>query len=306
MIMKPETITINLPDDYEGRVEAVLMKHPSGQETTRAVLYIHGYLDYYFQYHMGEFFASRGYDFYALDLRKYGRAWLPHQHFNYCRRMEEYFPEIDASIDRIIAAGNHDLTLMGHSTGGLLSALYCAEGSRRDKISRLVLNSPFLEFNTNWATRKIAIPIAGTLSLVFPYAHMKNVLSPNYFKSVHDSQYGEWNFDTSLKPAVAPPLYFAWLRAVRLAQKKVRHDPQLQMPVLVMFSDKSTYHRDWHEEAMESDTILNVGHIKRYGAGLGRDVTLEEVSGGLHDLVLSRKEVRDKVLETMETFMRTH
>ena len=63
------------------------------------MLYVHGYLDYYFQYHMGRHFAGHGRNFYALDLRKYGRSWMPHQHFNYCRRMEEYFPEMDAAID---------------------------------------------------------------------------------------------------------------------------------------------------------------------------------------------------------------
>ncbi len=41
----------------------------------------------------------------------------------------------------------------------------------------------------------------------------------------------------------------------------------------------------------------------RYGARLGDNVTLEEVSGGLHDLVLSRPEVREKVLMVMEYFI---
>ena len=77
----------------------------------------------------------------------------------------------------------------------------------------------------------------------------------------------------------------------------------MPMPVLVMFSDKSTYHKRWHEEALVSDTILNVDHIMRYGARLGDNVTLEEVSGGLHDLVLSRPEVREKVLMVMEYFI---
>ena len=175
--------------------------------------------------------------------------------------MEEYFPEMDAAIDVILADGNTDITLIGHSTGGLLSALYCAEGARRGFINRLILNSPFLEFNTGWFVRRAVIPVAGALSLLFPYAKVRNVLSPNYFKSVHASRYGEWEFDTRWKPEQAPPLYLAWLRAVRLAQRSVHRGLGLPIPVLVMFSDRSTYHKRWHEEALASDTILNVGHI---------------------------------------------
>ena len=70
-----------------------------------------------------------------------------------------------------------------------------------------------------------------------------------------------------------------------------------------MFSDRSTYHKRWHEEALVSDTILNVGHIARYGAKLGDNVTLEEIPGGLHDLVLSQPDVREKVLTAMEYFI---
>lgn len=295
--------TISLPDDYEGKVKATLLELPAGKKSGSAVLYIHGYLDYYFQYHMGEHFASQGRNFYALDLRKYGRSYMPNQHFNYCRRMEEYYPDIDSAIDIIISRGNTDITLIGHSTGGLVSALYCAQGGRREFISRLILNSPFLEFNVNWFTRNIVIPAGGALGVIFPYAHIPNVLSPNYFKSVHSSQKGEWDFDTKFKPENNPPLYLAWVRAVRKGQKKVKKGLRLPLPVMVMFSGKSTYHKGWNEEARVSDTILNVKHIMKWGAELGDNVTLEEIQDGLHDLVLSRKDVREKVFTIMDYFM---
>lgn len=295
--------TLELPDDYEGRNRATLVRLPSVQQSSSAVIYIHGYLDYYFQYHMGEYFAGQGRNFYALDLRKYGRSWMRHQHFNYCRRMEEYFPEIDAAVDFAIAEGNSDITLMGHSTGGLLSALYCAEGNKKGLINRLILNSPFLEFNVGWFVRDIAIPVAGALSLIFPYATTRSILSANYFKSLHSSQYGEWDFDKELKPEKAPRIYLAWLRAVRLAQKEVKRGLNIPIPILVMFSDKSSYHKRWNEEAKVSDTILNVEHIMTYGARLGDNVTLEEIADGMHDLVLSRAEIREKVLTSMEYFI---
>lgn len=301
--MEHKIRTIQLPDDYEGSAKATLISQAASEHTTSAVLYIHGYLDYYFQYHMGEYFAEQGHNFYAVDLRKYGRSLMEHQHFNYCRRMEEYFPDIDAAIDIILSEGNTDLTLIGHSTGGLLCSLYCNKGSRHGFVNRLILNSPFLEFNTTPLVRDIVIPAAAALSLLFPYAKYRNILSPNYFRSTHNSMNGEWGFDTTLKPAKLPPLYFAWIRAVTLAQKEVREGLHIAVPILVMFSSKSSWHKEWDEEAMVSDTILNVSHIRKYGAMLGDNVRLEEITDGMHDLTLSRGDVREKVFTIMQYFI---
>ena len=45
----------------------------------RAMLYVHGHNDYFFQRHVADFYAGLGIGFYALDLRKCGRSLLPHQ-----------------------------------------------------------------------------------------------------------------------------------------------------------------------------------------------------------------------------------
>jgi alpha-beta hydrolase superfamily lysophospholipase len=42
----------------------------------RSVLYLHGYNDYFFHTHVAEKFNENNFDFYALDLRKYGRSLL--------------------------------------------------------------------------------------------------------------------------------------------------------------------------------------------------------------------------------------
>jgi alpha-beta hydrolase superfamily lysophospholipase len=81
-----ESHTIDLGTDDEGPVVATLVRRlarPNQERaerpTRRAVLYVHGFNDYFFQTHLADFFAERGWDFYALDLRKYGRSLLPHQ-----------------------------------------------------------------------------------------------------------------------------------------------------------------------------------------------------------------------------------
>lgn len=216
-----ETI-LPMPDDYEGKVIATLLRADSTAPSDRAVLYLHGYIDYFFQTHMAEWFAGEEWNFYALDLRKYGRSLLPHQHAYYCRDLHEYFPEIDAALERIASDGNTDITLLGHSTGGLIAALYAAQGRERMKVNRLVLNSPFFAFNVGWFKRAVAVPAAAWLSRLMPYAAKRNELSPLYYVSVHRSMKGEWDFDPRLKPRQGVPLYFAWLGAIRRGQHQLR------------------------------------------------------------------------------------
>lgn len=305
MNISPENTvtTLTFPADYEGAVTATVIYAPAKQKSSSAILYLHGYLDYFFQQHMAEYFTSRGKNFFALDLRKYGRSHMPHQHFNYCRNLDEYFEEIDRTLEIIAASGNTDITLMGHSTGGLLAVYYYTYRKSTTPINRIILNSPFLEFNTGRCKRNVAIPFLGAFSCIFPYISKKNELTDNYFISVHNSRKGEWDFNIEYKPEVAPPLYFAWLRAIKKAQRKIKRYANIDIPVLVMYSSLSTYHIEWHEEAMRSDTVLNVKDIRKYGAQLGSDVRLVEVKDGLHDLVLSPPEIRNNVLATMNNFI---
>ncbi len=292
-----------MPDDYEGQVITTIIEAHAQKASGRAVLYVHGYTDYFFQEHFAEQVVNSGVDFYAVDLRKYGRSLLPWQRPNYCRDMSEYYPDIDKAVDMIIAAGNTDITLIGHSTGGLLCSLYCAFGGARRSISRLILNSPFLEFNAPWAVRKTVIPVVSALGRVFPYASIKSLLSPVYFESVHSSEKGQWDFNTEYKPKTGFPLYFAWVGAVRRGQMAVKRGLDIPIPILVMCSEESYKGRTWHEKVMSTDTVLDVAHIRRYGMRLGRDVQVLSFRGGLHDLVLSKREVREAVMRRMLEFI---
>ena len=302
--------TLEFPDDYEGRVVATLIQTEpeTPVEGGRAVLYIHGYIDYFFQTHMAEAFEQAGYRFYAVDLRKCGRSLLPHQHLNYCRDLREYYPEIDASIEAIRAAGHSGIVLLGHSTGGLVASLYCAEdgkgGKNRKYIGRLILNSPFLEFNTSWLTKRVLIPVVGQIGRVFPYAWTKNQLSPGYAASVHRSMKGEWDYDLAWKPADGVPLYLAWLRAVRKGQLRVKRGLGIRIPVLVMHAGRSSWERKWSDILMKTDAVLNVADIKKYASRLAPEVVMAEIRDGMHDLVLSGKAVREKVFGTMFGWLR--
>jgi len=61
-----ESLELAQPEDYDGRVVATLVRAPGGdaQGAVRgAVLYVHGFIDYFFQRHMAERFVAEGYAF---------------------------------------------------------------------------------------------------------------------------------------------------------------------------------------------------------------------------------------------------
>lgn len=290
--------TINLAPDYEGQVVATLIKKEANRPSTKAVLYVHGFIDYFFQDHLADAFAAGGYNFYAVDLRKYGRSLLPHQHPNYCRDVSEYYADIDASIEAIEADGNQQQVLLGHSTGGLITSLYAAHGKYASKVDLLVLNSPFFEFNVGLPT-KYALLVASTLLSPFPYLSLKGVLSPLYAQSVHADFKGEWNFSREWKPIEGFPSYYRWMHAIWRAHKVLQRGLLLQCPILVMHSQQSSWPKEWNDDITRTDIVLNVRHIKKYGKRLGKSVSFYEVPNGIHDLVLSKKEVREHVLSYM-------
>lgn len=286
-------LTINLDNDYEGTAIATLISSNLNTNNRIPVLYIHGFIDYFFHPHLTEEFNKNGYDFYALELRKYGHSLLSHQHPNYCKSIEEYFEEISIAIKTIYDKSNKKILLMGHSTGGLTCSLYMNTGKERTLVCGLLLNSPFLELNMPLLARIVAPTFAKIATTISPFSKLNNAISPVYGQSVHKNSYGEWDFKLKWKPIKGFPAFFAWLVAITNAQRQLKQNSSINVPVLVMFSSNSLLLKKYIPDAQIADTVLNVKHIKELGLKLGKNVTLVEIKSGMHDLFLSKKEVRN-------------
>jgi len=297
--------TIKLKDDYEGRVRATLISANSNETGKKSVLYLHGFVDYFFQAHMAEAFIKKGYNFYALELRKYGNSILPHQHQNYCRNMHEYYEEITISIKKIKEAQSSNIYLLGHSTGGLLASNYLIDGEARSEIKALLLNSPFLNLKLSKFTKKIAYLISTLISAISLYASLPKALSPAYAQSLHKDFYGEWDFNLDWKPIEGFPAYFFWSKAIIEAQENLKN-PQLELPILVMHSSKSKNIDIYTKEAQSADIVLNIEDIKSIGRNLGEDVTLLSIKDALHDIFLSKLEIRQNALDEMFVWLNKH
>lgn len=293
-----EQRTVVQPDDYSGAVVSTIVRRllPDSAEVRRGVLYVHGFNDYYFNAEMAEEFNRHGYDFYAVDLRKYGRSILPGQRPFQARSISEYFPDIDSALVVMEARGLREIVMMGHSTGGLITACYMSEKHPAD-VDALVLNSPFLDWNLGWEEK--IVPLISAWGALFPNMEIEQGKSHAYAESLLASEHGRWNYNVDWKMTQSPAVTAGWIRAITRAQNSLRDGrADIRVPVLLMYSAESVRGSEWTPEHNRADGVLDVADIRRYGneligAGAPKDARVTDlvVPGGLHDLLLSAPEV---------------
>lgn len=294
---------VEQPDDYQGKVRSTVIrkKSPCGGKT--GVLYIHGYNDYFFQKDMGDRFVDSCYQFYAVDLRKYGRSILPGQKKFDARDMKEYFADIDSAVSIMKHDGVDRIILLGHSTGGLTSSYYL--NNRNDSsIVALMLNSPFLEWNFNGFMRDFLIPTVGGIGRALPNLAFSQGNNSGYAESLLKQYHGEWDYNTDWKVVRPEKARAGWLGAVTRAQNYLHKKSDIKVPVLLMHSDSSYSADRWTPEYQHTDVVLNVKDISKYGRRLGDDVTEITIGDGIHDLVLSRPDVREEVYDSIFGWLR--
>lgn len=300
-----ETI-LTLTADAQGDNVATLVESKENTGGRDAVLYLHGFIDYFFHPHITEQFHAHDMDFYALDMRKYGRSLLPHQKPNYCEDLREYYEEVTLAITAMQEKTDKKLFILAHSTGCITASLYLNDGEKKDAISGLILNSPFLEIPQPKALTNGIYRAAKVVTRFKPYAIASRGVNHVYPQSIHKNFHGEWDFNLNWKPAGGFPTYFKWAIAVVNAQRELQTSSNISVPVLSMHSHRSSRPTKVTNKAKTSDTVLQVKHMKEISPKLGKDVTMLEVRDGKHDLFLSKKVVRDKAFEGMFGWLDKH
>lgn len=276
--------------DYSGPVRSTIVRLRSECSQGVGVLYVHGFNDYFFQAEMARRFTSHCYDFYAVDLRKYGRSIMDGQQKFQVHNLREYFADIDSALVQMQADGISRVILMGHSTGGLITSLYMA-ANPAPAVCALVLNSPFLDWNQSKFQERVLIPAVRSVSSLAKGLKIPQGDDDGYARSLLSSLGGEWDYDTDWKLIHSPAVEASWLAAIDEAHDVVQNNPGIVVPILLMHSDRSYGHADGARYD-NSDAVLDVDDISSYGRGLGFNVTEITVRGGLHDLALSAPDVR--------------
>lgn len=292
--------TIPLGSDDDGVVEATLVARAADGDGSarRAVLYVHGFCDYFFQTEWADWWTARGYDFYALDLRRYGRSLRDHQLAGYTADVHEYFEELDAAWSIITERDGHDeVVLTAHSTGGLIVPLWA--DARREtidgRVRGVVLNSPWVDMHGPFWLRTAGTALIKQVGSRRPRGEIPRGVSGIYGQSLHHSEAGEWEYDLAWKPLTSWPIYFGWLAAIRRGHAELHRGIDVGAPVLVLSSARTTRPTEMDQDARSSDIVLDVQQIRRWSTVLSSQVTVISIDGALHDVILSAPSVRERV-----------
>ncbi len=301
--------TLRLRPDDEGEVVATLVHRPAeGAGATqasngvrRAVLHVHGFCDYFFQTGAADFWTGRGYDFYALDLRKYGRSLRPHQTPNYVADLREYYEELDLAHERVLREHDH-VVFSAHSTGGLTLPLWLHD--RRHRAAGLFLNAPWIDMHGDAFTRLLALPVIHRMALMQPRRMVPRTVTGSYARSLHRDFLGDWDFDLAWKPELSWPVYAGWIRAVRTGQTRIARGLDVDGPVLMMSSARSSSPKsDDDPDLLSTDVVLDVERMRRRAGQLSRHVTIVQVPGALHDVTLSPEPALSHVYDELGRFL---
>lgn len=302
-----EVFTVRQPDDYSGPVECSVVRRvmPDSLRSDRGLLYVHGYNDYFLQAELADSVTVWGLDFYAVDLRKYGRSLVEGNRRFEVRDISEYYADIDTALAIMQRAGVREVVLMGHSTGGLIVSSYLAdtsESGRHPLLRGVILNSPFLDWNLG--KLESVVPAVAWIGGWWRGLNIDQGESTAYSESLMESAHGEWSYRTDWKLPVSPPVEAAWVRAIDRAQRSLRRtDSPIHLPVLLMMSARSIDGGDYTPGHSRADAVLDVSDIELYGRKLSEQVEVVKVEGGLHDLLLSAPPVRAEVYGLMHRWL---
>jgi alpha-beta hydrolase superfamily lysophospholipase len=271
----------------------------------RAVLFLHGWSDYFFNVDLARFWSSAGYDFYALDMHNHGRSLRPESPGGYVSDLADYDAEIEMACRLISQEGvTRPLTLMGHSTGGLVAALWASR--HPEAVSQLILNSPWLEMHGSALVRRAASSMVGPVARFRPEAVLRLPERGFYWRTISSSADGEWSLDDRYRPPMAFPVRAGWLSAVLAGHTKVARGLNIEAPILVLLSRGSANGLFWSEEMRRTDAVLDVNVIAARALTLGRTVTVERIEGALHDVFLSPAAVRADAYARLSRWLRAY
>ncbi len=293
--------------DLRGDRRATLLDvGPADGPARTAVLYVHGFSDYFFQEHVARHFTDRGTAFYAVDLRAYGRSLQDGELEAYVTDLAEHFEELDRAVETMLEDGVEQVVLLAHSTGGLIVPLWLAErreGRIGAAVRAVVLNSPWFDLQGSKEFRRKVDLACATLGRVRPTTVISQGLG-TYGDSVHVSRSGDWEFDLRWKPLMGFPVRAGWLRAVRRGHRRLHRGLGLDVPILVLRSSRSELGlREFAPAAMTADTVLDVRDMTRWAPALGSRVRVEEIQDGMHDLLLSAPAVREHALHVIDGWL---
>lgn len=288
------------------QVHTTLVHHVGNPSATKAILYVHGYTDYFFQTELAEHLVSLGYRFYAIDLQGYGRSIRPFTPPNWCDSIDQYQQDLNIALATLKHDGITDVVMLAHSTGGLIVSNYLAQRHHNGlpTVRGLMLNSPFLALPfPPKVLKRLSWPIR-TLVGVLPFSYLRAKKITLYAQSIHHKFGGEWHYRLDWKPAQGFDLSFHWLKEVIHAQRYLANQ-RLHLPTLLCRSNTSTIGKLTVAETQQGDGVLDVDSMQAAAETTFTDLTQVIIPQGFHDLALSALPARQTYYQALTDWLHT-
>ena len=319
--------TLPLHDDEDGPVVATLVRHvpsddplalPGTPSAPRfAYLQLHGWNDYFFQRDTARVVSRVGGAFYALDLRAYGRSLRDHQIPGYVTDLRRYDEDLHAALWTIRGelGDEVDLVLAGHSTGGLVAALWADR--HPGALRALVLNSPWLEAVSMEYITKLSAAALTSLTRRSPRYRIP-MKDPGLYSRIlagwteadgprpdgteGDPFYDGWDLDPRWRRAPAD-IYAGWVAAVLEGHATVARGLDISCPVFVLTGPRGTRVLSPTVDPRAADVVLDVTGIRRRAMDLGARVSVCSIEGAIHDVLASARPVREAAFRELSRWL---
>jgi alpha-beta hydrolase superfamily lysophospholipase len=304
------TLVLGADPDGEGELFATLVRRADHPPSSRVVLAVHGFTDYFFNTELADRFARRGYRLYGLDLHKCGRSWREGQTPHFTTDLARYDRDLELALV-VMAAENpaSDVVVYGHSTGGLVVSLWHDRVRARGAtaalgITGLVLNSPFLDLNGPAVLRTRATAGAlGAASRVRKTRVVRPAGTGGYGLTLHRDYHGEFDYNLKWKPIGGFPITVGWIHAIRRAQARLHRGLDAGVPNLILRSDHSVAETAGTEVMQRGDAVLDVAHIAQWAGCIGNRQTIVPVADAKHDVFLSLPGPREAAYRELDQWL---
>ncbi len=323
-----------LPADDAGAKVATLIKHepqndphfpaplPSGGARF-ALLLIHGWNDYFYQKEFARQISALGGAVYALDLSRYGRSRLAGQMWGYTSDLDGYDSDIQFGLHTIRDEMGCDtpIILYGHSTGGLTASLWADR--HPGEIRALLLNSPWIEHKSNKPAEKMMIPAMKLLAKIDPRRIIPTTDNGFYHKTLTGNHLNEfyptdedspetdpffttgWNPNPKFRHFPSFPVRAGWAAAILAGHARISAGLNIDVPILMLTSSRSSCAKQWSEDLLRTDSVINVEQVWQLIPNLGNCVTLHKIPNAVHDVMFSRRSSRMRAYRAVECWLKS-
>ena len=234
------------------------------EENKKMLLWIPGYNDYYYHFHVGNLLLNLGYDIYALNMK------IDEDNLNgYLEIINKVMKDLDKEYERKV--------LYGHNIGGLVCLHYVIRN--RFIFDGLVLNGPLLDF---YYDNKFEHLMKGFYSFIGKFRPntiiRPNIKLPNLYQL--DIQKRFYREKDKIYFNI-PPLYAGWANTVSHFQQFIQQNQfYLRIPILVLTSNESSLDfspiKDIKSDVIETEFILKNIHNRR--------LRLIKIKNAIHDV----------------------